>query len=577
MNQLTANEAYRNNPKLKSQGVEITMTQEQVEEYIKCKNDPIYFVSNYVKIVTLDGGLQQYKPWTFQKRMLKLFHKERFVICKLLRQCGKTTTVLAYVLWVVLFNPQQNILIAANKRLTAEQILEKFKLAYENIPLWMQQGISEWNKGNIAVENGSKIRASSTTSSAARSGSYNIVVLDEFAHVETRLADDFYTSVYPVITSGKTTKIFMISTPKGMNLFYKFWKGAEKKTNGYIPFEVNWSDVPGRDQKWYEETLANIGDKQFAQEFLTEFLGSTSTLISGPGLNKLEGMWREAPFEHNQLKVYEKPIKEQWDEDEGRQLSVDHSYVITVDTSEGKGLDYHAINVIDITQLPYKVVATYRDNELSHILLPSIIADAGRYYNNAYVLIEIQSTGLQIAQSLVQDLEYDNVLWVTSGNKKSQQISAGHTKSAAYGVKMTKPVRDIGCSNLKTLIETDQLITEDFNIYSEFTTFALNKAGKYEADGEDAHDDMVMSLVLFGWLTSQRYFKDLTSNVLRKALKQQYLEFNDEEMLPALVVDNGIPPEIEKIGDELWAEFRVGDNMFADPYGRYIEAFKNLI
>jgi hypothetical protein len=571
---LGTKEIYRNNQKLKALGIEIPFTEEQVKEYVKCSKDPIYFITNYVYIVTLDSGLAKFKLWPFQKKMVKMMHENRFVIYKLPRQVGKTTTVLAYFLWLTLFVDRQSLLIAANKRQVAEDILEKYKIAYENVPLWMQQGVHEWNKGNIELENGSKIRASSTTSGAARSGSYNIVLLDEFAHVQPRIANDFYTSVYPVITSGTDTKIFMISTPKGMNLFYKFWQDAQNKKNQYLPFQVHWSEVPGRDQKWYEETISNIGEQQFEQEFNVEFLGSTNTLING---RKLQTMVYESPKEkRNDVDIYETPITEVWDEDAGKQVSIDHTYVIIVDTSEGKGQDYHAFTVIDITQLPYRVVAKYRNNEMSHILLPSVIANTGRYYNNAYVLIEIQTTGMQVAQSLQQDLDYENILWCTTGNKKSQQVTNGHTKNAAFGVKTTKPVRDIGCANLKTLIETDQLIVKDFEIYQEFTTFSLSNTGKYEADGDDDNDDLVMSLVLFGWLTSQKYFKDLTSNVLRKALKQQFIEYSDEEMLPEFKMDDGLPDTLVQIGDQLWSEYHPETN-FHDPYGHYFQEFKNRL
>ncbi len=565
-------DTYKNNPHLKSEGVSLPFNEEQLQEYIKCSKDPIYFINTYTQIITLDHGLQPFKLWPFQKKMIKLMENNRFVITKLPRQVGKTVTVLAYFLWITLFHKQQNLLIAANKRQVAEDILEKYKIAYENVPLWMQQGVSEWNKGNIGLENGSRIRASSTTSGAARSGSYNIVLLDEFAHVQPRIASDFYTSVYPVITSGTTTKIFMISTPRGMNLFYKFWNDAVNKRNGYIPFEVHWSEVPGRNKKWYDETIANIGENQFDQEFNTAFLGSTNTLISG---RKLQTMTYEDPIEkRNEADIYEHPIIEKWDEEEGKQISIHHTYAITVDTSEGKGLDCSAFVVVDITQLPYKIVAKYQNNEVSPILFPSVIWNTARYFNDAYVLIEIQSVGLQVAESLQRDLEYENVLMVTSGNKKSQQISAGHIRNAALGVKTTQPVRNIGCANLKTLIETDQLLNKDFQIYSELTTFALNNTGKYEAEGEDDNDDLVMCLVLFCWMTSQKYFKDLTSNILRKTLKQQYMDFDDEDMLPSMRMDDGFPDDVIRIGQELWSDFDP-EASYIDPHRLYMQNFKN--
>lgn len=564
-------DTYRNNPGLKSVQVKTSFTEEQLKEYVKCSKDPVYFITHYAKIITLDGGLEPFKLWPFQKKMIRLMDTTRFLITKLPRQVGKTSTVLAYFLWLTLFTDRQNLLIAANKRQVAEDILEKYKIAYENVPLWMQQGVVEWNKGSIELENGSKIRASSTTSGAARSGSYNIVLLDEFAHIQHRIAQDFYTSVYPVITSGTNTKIFIISTPKGMNLFYKFWSDAVNKKNGYTHFEVHWSDVPGRNQKWYEETVANIGELQFAQEFQCEFLGSSNTLISG---SKLQMLAYEDPLKkQGDVDIYEEPIKEKWDDEEGKQLSIDHMYVMMVDTSEGKGLDYSAFTIVDITQLPYKLVAKYRNNEISAILLPSVLWNAAKYYNDAHILIEVQSIGMQVAESLHSDLEYENIFRISTGNKKSQQISAGHLKNAQLGVKTTQPIRSMGCSNLKTLVETDQLIFKDFDLISELTTFTLNTKGKYEAEG-DSNDDLVMSLVLFGWLVSQKYFKEVVSHSLRKTLKQQFMQIDDEEMLPSLRVDDGLLEEMMPQGNDMWVEYVPGDS-FIDPYTAYLRTVQS--
>lgn len=474
-----------------------------------------------------------------------------------------TTIVIAYLTWVVLFTDNQNILIAANKRQTAEDILAKLQLAYENVPVWLQQGVDEWNKGNIKLENGSKIRATSTTSSAARSGSYNIVLLDEFAHIETRVAEDFYTSVYPVISSGKSTKIFIISTPKGMNLFYKFWEDAKNKKSDYIPFEVHWSDVPGRDVKWYHDTLRAIGDTRFQQEFECSFLGSTDTLISGAKLQQLAS--KDPRTIRNEINIYDEPIYEEWD-DEGNSISIEHKYACCVDTSEGKKLDSSAFTIIDITATPYKVVATYASNIIAPLLYPSIIYSACKYYNDAYVLIESMTVGQQVADILHSDLEYENILRTSSGNKKSQQISAGHLPGALMGVKTTAPVKRIGCQNLKTLIETDQLLISDKTIVDELTTFVLNTRGSYEAES-GSHDDLVMTLVLFAWLSTQKYFKELVTHDLRKQLKQQFLDFDDQEMLPAMAMDDGHRINVEFLDHNLWVSNEDAPDAY-NPYGR---------
>ncbi len=573
--ELDTKQYYRDNKLLKKQGIEIQYTQEQIDEYVKCSQDAVYFINKYVKIVTLDEGVVPFKLWPFQKKLIHLLHKERFVIGKLLRQVGKTSTVIAYFVWLTIFTGDLNILIAANKRQTAEDILQKFKLSYENVPVWMQQGVIEWNKGNIVLENGSKIRASSTTSGAARSGSYNIVLLDEFAHIETKLASEFYTSVYPVISSGKKTKIFMISTPKGMNLFYTFWNDAVNKKNKYVPFEVHWTDVPGRDQKWYDTTIANIGEEKFKQEFLCEFLGSSNTLISGPKLQQLVSFQQPAMTKRNEVNIHFHPIKEKWDKDEEKQLEIEHHYVMVVDTSEGKKQDYSGFVVVDITEIPYKLVATYRDNTISPLLFPSIIWNCAKYYNEAMILIETQSVGLQVADILHTELEYERLIRTFSGNKRAQQISEGHVAGAVLGVKTTRPVKDIGCMNLKTLIEKDQILIKDMDVIQELTTFVLNSKGTYEAD-DDANDDLVMCLVLFGWMTTQTYFKDLVNHDLRKLLKQASMDFDDQDALPEMKVTNHREVELIRIGDEFWTDSGF-EASYLDPYNHYWEEWKTKL
>ena len=216
--------------------------------------------------------------YPFQEKIVNTIHENRFTICKLPRQSGKSTTTISYLLHYALFNPNCNIAILANKSSTARDILGRLQLAYENLPKWLQQGVLNWNKGNIELENGSKVVAAATSSSAVRGGSYNIIFLDEFAFVPTTIAEQFFSSVYPTITSGKSTKVIIVSTPHGMNQFYKLWVDAEAGQNDYIPIEVHWSEVPGRDNKWKEETIRNTSESQFASEFECEFLGSIDTL-----------------------------------------------------------------------------------------------------------------------------------------------------------------------------------------------------------------------------------------------------------------------------------------------------------
>ena len=535
-------DSYRDNPLLKKVGVEHPYTQEQAEEYAKCASDPVYFAINYIKIVNVDEGLIPFKMWDFQKEMIKIYHENRFSITKCPRQVGKTTTSVAYLLWSTIFTDSQSVAVLANKGSLARDILAKYQLAYENLPMWLQQGVVTWNKGNVELENGSKIIAASTSSSAIRGGSFNVVFLDEFAFVPNNIAEEFFNSVYPVISSGKTSKIIIVSTPNGMNLFYKLWMDAIGKKNGYKPFEIHWSMVPGRTEQWKEETIRNTSLRQFQQEFETEFLGSSNTLISGYKLAQLRYM--DAIAEHDMMKIYEQPIKT-----DGIKYVKDRLYCLVVDVSEGKNLDSSAFSVIDISELPYKQVATYKSSSITPLLFPTVIYNAARYYNDAYVLIEINNTP-QIADTLHADLEYENLWKVFTGNKKPQQLSAGFARGVQLGLKMSPQVKKIGTSNLKTLIEGDKLLINDFATYSELTTFVETK-NTFAAE-QGANDDLVMGLVMFGWVTTQPYFKEIVAHDLRKQVQLENMNQFDDETVVEPIMDDGLRHDLELIDGDLW-------------------------
>ena len=556
-------DSYRDNPLLKKAGVKIKYTQEQVEEFLKCSRDPVYFAENYIKIVNVDRGLMPFEMWPFQKDMIRLFHDNRFVITKCPRQVGKTTTSVAYLLWLTLFSESQNIAVLANKGSLARDILAKYQLAYENLPIWLQQGIITWNKGNVELENGSKIMAASTSSSAVRGGSFNCVFLDEFAFVPGNIADEFFNSVYPVISSGKTTKIIIVSTPNGMNLFYKMWMDAIGRKNGYKPIEIHWSMVPGRDEKWKEETIRNTSEEQFRQEFECEFLGSTNTLISGQKLQQL--VYNDPVYQHDKVKIFEHPIKEIDGEH-----SKDHLYAITVDVSEGKNLDSSAFSVFDISTVPYKQVASYHSSTISPILFPTIIYNAARMYNDAYVLVEINNTP-QVADTLHTELEYENLWKIYTGNKKPQQLSAGFARGIQMGLKMSPQVKRIGCSNLKTLIESDKLLINDFDTISELATFVAQK-NSFEAE-EGANDDLVMTLVMFSWITTQTYFREIVNHDIRKQMQLENMNQVDDETLPEPIIDDGLQNNLELVGGDLW-ELNTGAG---DTYADFMRDFiKNV-
>lgn len=545
---MTVIDGYLGNPNLKRVGVTLEFTEEQVKEYINCAQDPVYFVRNYVKIVNVDRGLIPFEMYPFQEKMVETFHGHRFTIAKMPRQVGKTSVTVAYMLWCILFNDNYNIAILANKGSLAREILSRIQLAYEYLPIWLQQGIVTWNKGNIELENGSKIISASTSSSAVRGSSYNLIFLDEFAFVPSNMAHSFFMSTYPTISSGQTTKVIIVSTPNGMNNFYKMWMDAVEKRSLYQPLEVHWSDVPGRDEKWKEETIRNTSEEQFSQEFECEFLGSAATLINA---SKLRNLAFINPIYHDEnLDIYEYPNKGKQD-DAGNITEFPHTYVITVDTSRGVGEDYSAFSVFDVSEIPYRQVAKYKSNTIAPILFPNIIYDIGMKYNEAYVLVEINDIGQQVVDLLHKDLEYDNIFKIESNQKKGQNISAGYKRQIQFGLRTTTKIKRIGCANLKTLIEADRLIVKDFDTIHELSTF-IRKKDSYEAE-EGNHDDLAMTLVLFGWMVSQGFFKDTTNTDLRKSMIQEQMEMLENEVTPFGFIEDGKKIEQFVEGGDVWS------------------------
>ena len=538
-----SNDVYLGNPLLKKANTPIEFTKEQVEEYIKCREDPVYFAQNYVQIVTLDHGLQPFKTYDFQEKLIKNFHENRFNICKMPRQTGKSTTCVSYLLHYAIFNDSVNIGILANKATTARELLARLATAYENLPKWMQQGILVWNKGNIELENGSKILAASTSASAVRGMSFNILFLDEFAFVPNHVADSFFASVYPTITSGKSTKVIIVSTPHGMNHFYRMWTDAEKSRNEYVPTDVHWSEVPGRDAVWKEQTIANTSEQQFKIEFECEFLGSVDTLIAP---SKLKALVFDKPLNSNAgLDIHVVPEK-------------GHDYAIAVDVARGVGNDYSAFVVVDITSFPHKVVAKYRDNTIKPMLFPSVIYDVAKSYNEAFILCEVNDVGDQVASILQYDLEYQNLLMCSMRGRAGQIVGQGFSGSKTQlGVKMSKTVKKVGSLNLKTMIEEDKLIFNDYEIISELTTF-ISKHNSFEAE-EGCNDDLAMCLVIYAWLVAQDYFKELTDQDVRKRLYEEQKNQIEQDMAPFGFINDGLVDN-SFVDDE-------GDRWFTDEYG----------
>ncbi len=535
---------YLGNPNLKKANTPIEFTEDQVKEFIRCQNDPVYFARKYVKIVSLDEGLVPFQPYDFQEKLINNFHEHRFNICKMPRQTGKSTTVVSYLLHYAVFNDSVNIGILANKAATARELLGRLQTAYENLPKWMQQGIIAWNKGSLELENGSKILAASTSASAVRGMSFNILFLDEFAFVPNHIADSFFASVYPTITSGKSTKVIIVSTPHGMNHFYRMWHDAEKNKNEYIPTDVHWSEVPGRDDIWKEQTIANTSEQQFKIEFECEFLGSIDTLIAP---SKLRSFVYDNPRKSNAgLDVYNEPVN-------------NHDYVITVDVARGVGEDYSAFVVVDITQFPHQVVAKYKNNDIKPMLFPNIIWEVAKNYNSAFVLCEVNDIGDQVASILQYDLEYQNLLMCSMRGRAGQIVGQGFSgKKTQLGVKMSKTVKKVGSLNLKTLIEENKLTFCDYDIISELTTF-ISKHNSFEAE-EGCNDDLAMCLVIYAWLVQMDYFKELTDQDVRKRLYEEQKNQIEQDMAPFGFMDDGLG-EASFTDDE-------GDRWFkADEYG----------
>ena len=538
-----ADEIYLGNPNLKKANTLVEFTQEQILEYMRCKANPVYFAKNHVKIVTLDHGLMPFEPYDFQEGLINNFHLNRFNICKMPRQTGKSTTVISYLLHYLLFNDSVNIGILANKAATARELLGRLQTAYENVPKWMQQGVLSWNRGSLELENGSKILAASTSASAVRGMSFKILFLDEFAFVPNHIADAFFSSVYPTITSGKSTKVIIVSTPHGMNHFYRMWHDAERGKNEYVHTDVHWSEVPGRDDAWREQTIANTSEQQFKVEFECEFLGSVDTLIAP---SKLRTLVYENPIQRSAgLDIYEEPQPK-------------HDYICTVDVARGVVKDYSAFVMVDITNFPHKVVAKYRNNEIKPMLFPNIIYEIATKYNKAFILCEVNDVGDQVASILNYDLEYANLLMASMRGRAGQVVGQGFSgKKTQLGVKMSKTVKKVGALNLKTIIESDKLIFSDYEILSELTTF-IQKSNSFEAE-EGCNDDLAMCLVIYAWLVAQDYFKELTDQDVRKRLYDEQKNQIEQDMAPFGFMSDGLEDESFTDDD--------GDRWFTDEYG----------
>jgi len=515
---------YNNNANLKAIGVPVQYTPEQIQEYIKCKDDPIYFIEKYCKIISLDLGLIPFILFNYQKRFIIAIHDNNRVISMQPRQSGKTQVVAAYILHYSIFNSSKTVAILANKANAAREIMSRYQNMFESLPVFLQQGVKTYNKGDVELENGSKVFTGSTSSSGIRGRSVNFLYVDEVSIIPNSVADAFFTATYPTISAGKTSKIVLTSTPLGYNHFFRFWDEAERNINGFIPIRVDYSEHPDRDEEWANQQRELLGEVKFSQEILCSFIGSSYSLIPGDHLAKLSA---STPLYTNEnLDVFERPTK-------GR------TYVMTVDIAKGIGGDYSIIQVLDISDLPYRQVAKYRNNTIAPLLFPNIIYKIGREFNNAYALIEI-NVSEQVPHILHYELEYENIMLVNKSMKglnKGQIVGGGFGTKPQLGVNTDKKVKRIGCTNLKSLIMENKLLLRDADTINELSTF-IEIGDSYAAD-DSYHDDLVMGLVIFAWLTTQQYFKELNNVNLRKMMYESQMMTIEEELTPFGFYDDG--------------------------------------
>src|SRR6056300_644348 len=533
-------ESYLGNISVKRDGVVQEWTKEQIIEYQKCMQSPAYFARTYCKIISLDKGLVPFELYPYQENMFGHFNEYRFSIVLACRQSGKSISSVVYLLWYAIFHSEKTIAILANKGATAREMLARVTLALENLPWFLQPGCKILNKGSIEFSNNSRIIAASTSGSSIRGMSVNLLFLDEFAFVER--ATEFYTSTYPVISSGKDTKVIITSTANGIgNIFHKIWEGAVQGTNEYKPFTVNWWDVPGRDEKWKETTISNTSQLQFDQEFGNTFFGTGDTLINAETLLNFRASPPKKVLEGGDLKVYD-------------ETQPKHDYIMTVDVAKGRGLDYSTFSVIDVTTRPFKQVAVYRNNRISPILFPDIIYKIAKAYNNAYVIIESNDAGQVVCNGLYHDFEYENIHLESS------------IKKNAIGIEMNRKVKRLGCSGIKDLLEENKLLVVDEETILEISTFVA-KGQSYEAsDGN--HDDLMMNLVMFGFFISTQHFSDMTDVNIKKMMFEQQMAEIENDMIPFGFIDNG-----DDIIDEIEAREEMKNRGWQIPWDHNLEMY----
>lgn len=509
---------YLGLPNLKRANIKTQWTQEMINEWKRCRDDVVYFAQTYCAITHIDYGVIKVQLRDYQKDMLKIMAGSRMSVSKLSRQLGKTTAVAIYLAHYVCFNKAKAVGILAHKGSMSAEVLDRTKQAIELLPDFLQPGIVEWNKGSIELDNGSSIGAYASSPDAVRGNSFSLIYIDECAFIPN--FQDAWLAIQPVISSGRHSKILITTTPNGMNHFYDIWTAAVEGKSGFVPYEAEWNSVKERlyddndifddGWSWSSTTIFGSSVDQFRQEHRGVFSGGSGTLISGM---KLAIMSHLNPINNTSETRFFK----------FKEPSPERKYIATLDSAEGRGQDYHALNIIDVTEDKWEQVAVLHSNTISHLILPDIILKYLNEYNEAPIYIELNSTGVSIAKSLYLDLEYENVICDNFND---------------LGMKQTKRSKAIGCSILKDLIEKDKLIINYKETISELRTF-IAKGVSWAAEN-GSNDDLVMSLVIFAWLSNQQKFNEyinkddhrLASSIFRNELE----EMNDDYS-PVVILD----------------------------------------
>jgi len=507
---------YNGKGTLKAAGVKIHFTHEQTLEMQKCMDDPVYFIENYCHITTLDHGTILFKMHPYQRRIIKAIHNNKNVVAKLFRQAGKSTVIAAYFAWYVIFNERRTVVISANKLATAKEIYERVQFMIESLPIWLQPGVTRWGRELFSLENGSRCIASSSSPSAIRGWTPNVVLCDEFAHLNPKLGQAFISSVFPTVSSGESGKLIVISTPNGYNHFHKLWHDSEQGENSFVRVEGKWQE--SRTQKWAEQMRADLGSEvRYRQEIECSFEGSSYTLIDGVKLANITIM--PPIFDKEGLKIYLPP-------------EPDRRYVATVDVSRGRHIDNSALTITDVTEMPYKVCLTYKSSSISTMEFPYLIYNTARQYNEAFILVEVNDLGEEVANTIWYEYEYENMFFSEGATLQDYK---GYP-----GVHTSTKVKALGCSVLKDLIEKDQYFVNSYDIVQELSIF-VKKKKTYAADDESINDDLVATLWLFGWLSKQQVFQEFTNNNLREALTKRKEEFIDAHMTPYVISTRNAP------------------------------------